>query len=123
MYKYQLHTHSSPASHCSKTSPEDFAHAILKGGYTGCVLTNHFLHGNTGIESFISWKAFAEEYREDYYRMKAVGDKIGIDVLFGVYSLTDGKVYPLFFQFIVKLAEIYPAVFFHGNVCRHSDTD
>lgn len=84
MYRYQLHTHSSPASHCSKTAPEDFAQAILEGGYTGCVLTNHFLHGNTGIESFISWQAFVEEYCEDYYRMKNVGDKLGIDVLFGV---------------------------------------
>lgn len=83
-YKYQLHTHTAPTSKCGKTTPEALAKALHDAGYTGCVLTNHFMHGNTGVSRDLAWVDFVAAYEEDYLACKAAGEKYGLDILFGL---------------------------------------
>lgn len=83
-YKYQMHTHTSPTSKCARMNPRELAKALYDAGYSGCVLTNHFYHGNTGISRELPWKDFVEPYERDYLSCKAEAEKYGIDVIFGI---------------------------------------
>ena len=83
-YKYQMHTHTAPTSKCGTTRPSELAKALHDAGYAGCVLTNHFLHGNTGISRDLPWADFVAHYERDYLECKAEGEKYGLDILFGV---------------------------------------
>ena len=83
-YKYQLHTHTSPTSKCAVMTPRELAESLHRGGYAGCVMTNHFLHGNTGVNRELSWEDFVAEYEKDYLECKREGEKYGLDILFGI---------------------------------------
>ena len=83
-YKYQLHTHTAPTSKCARTTPSELVRALREAGYAGCVLTNHFLHGNTGVSRELPWSDFVAAYERDYIECKKEGEKYGLDVLFGI---------------------------------------
>lgn len=83
-YKYQLHTHTAPTSKCARMTPKELAEALHKAGYAGCVLTNHFLHGNTGVSRELPWENFVAAYERDYLECKAEGEKYGLDIIFGI---------------------------------------
>lgn len=83
-YKYQMHTHTYPCSDCSRLSPEELVESLVAGGYTGCVLTNHFFHGNTGIDRSLSWKKFVSHFEKDYLLCKKLGEEQDLDILFGI---------------------------------------
>ncbi len=82
-YKYQMHVHTSPCSKCAKMTPEELAQGLYARDYAGCVLTNHFRHGNSGFKN-IPWKECVAEYEKDYHACKAEFEKRGLDVLFGI---------------------------------------
>ncbi len=83
-YKYQMHAHSWPCSRCAKQTVEELVAALHAGGYRGCVLTNHFLHGNSGIDKALPWEEFVLAYEREYLRGKAAAEPLGIDLLFGL---------------------------------------
>ena len=83
-YKYQMHAHTHPCSACSLLSPEELVESLRAGGYAGCVITNHFLHGNTGIDRRLAWEDFVAYYERDYLECKELAEKYDIDILFGV---------------------------------------
>ena len=83
-FKYQMHTHTSPCSDCSRMYPEELAKALYDGGYSGCVVTNHFLHGNSGIDRSLSWEDFVRQYELDYLECKRHAEKYGLDIIFGL---------------------------------------
>lgn len=64
--------------------PEELAKALFKGGYSGCVITNHFINGNTGFYRHLPWNEFVAEYEKDYRRLKKCGEKYGLDIIFGI---------------------------------------
>ena len=83
-YKYQMHTHTFPASDCGAMEPEELAHALYIGGYSGCVLTNHFYWGNTGIGRNMPWEKFVSLFTDDYYRAVEAAKEWDIDIIFGL---------------------------------------
>lgn len=83
-YKYQMHSHTLPCSACSEMYPEELAESLYKGGFSGCVITNHFIHGNTGIDRRLPWAEFVRQYEIDYLELKRCGEKYGLDVIFGI---------------------------------------
>jgi predicted metal-dependent phosphoesterase TrpH len=89
-YKYQLHTHTAPCSKCGRTTPEELAEAMREGGYQGCVLTNHFYGGNTGISREVSWEECVGAYEKDYLDCKKAAEKYDLDVIFGVEQSIGG---------------------------------
>ena len=56
MYKYELHCHTSESSRCGQTSASDMADFYKKAGYTGLVITDHFLNGNTTVPKDLPWE-------------------------------------------------------------------
>ena len=83
-YKYQMHTHTAPCSLCASMTPEELAEALNKGGYQGCVMTNHFMMGNTGIDRALPWNDFVKQYELDYLACKEAAAKYDKDIIFGI---------------------------------------
>ena len=90
-YKYQLHTHTSPCSKCAPMTPKELIEGLILGGYNGCVLTNHFYKGNSGIDRNLSWNEFVYEYEKNYTECKELAKINNLDVIFGLEEhLVDG---------------------------------
>ena len=83
-YKYQLHTHTFPCSACAKMTPEELIESLYQGGYQGCVMTNHFIGGNTGIDRSLSWNTFVKQYEDDYLECCRYAQKYDLDIIFGI---------------------------------------
>ena len=77
-YKIEMHTHSSPASHCSEIVPERVVELYKEKGYDAIVLTNHF----HSIFEKDKGKLITLQM-EDYYRAVEAGNKLGVRVLLG----------------------------------------
>ncbi len=83
-FKYQMHAHTFPASDCGAMLPEELAQALRIGGYSGCVLTNHFYWGNTGIDRSLPWEEFVDRFTDDYRKAVSAAEKWDIDIIFGL---------------------------------------
>lgn len=84
MFIYEMHQHTAPCSACGRADPRKTVHALKESGFSGMVLTNHFLHGNTGIDRALPWEEFIKYYEDDYLAAKEEGNKINFDVIFGI---------------------------------------
>lgn len=83
-YKYQMHIHTSPCSACGRMSPSELCQALYENGYQGTVLTNHFYHGNSGVDRSLSWNDFVSAYEKDYLECLAEAKKYDLDIIFSV---------------------------------------
>ena len=108
-----MHTHTAPCSKCAPMTPQELIDALVAGGYKGCVLTNHFFDGNTGIDKTLPWKEFVAAYEKDYLECKKIAKLQDIDVIFGIEEhLFDGLeifAYGITPQFLYDHPEL------HGN--------
>ncbi len=90
-YKYQTHTHTTPCSSCAPMTHEELIESLVSGGYKGCVLTNHFFGGNTGINKNLLWNDFVSQYEKDYIECKKAAQKHDLNVIFCIEEhLFDG---------------------------------
>lgn len=90
-YKYQMHTHTAPCSKCATMTPVELIDSLIAGGYSGCVLTNHFLKGNSGIDRNLPWNEFVACYEKDYVECKKAAEGYDLDIIFGIEEqLIDG---------------------------------
>ena len=86
-----MHTHTSPCSKCGSMMPQELINALHCGGYQGCVITNHFYHGNCGVDRSLPWNEFVKKYENDYLECKTIAKKYDLDVIFGIEEhLKDG---------------------------------
>lgn len=85
-YKYQMHTHTTPCSLCGRLTPKDLCDALIENGYQGAVITNHFYHGNSGIDrsESTSWQEFVRAYEESYLECKREAEKHDLDIIFSI---------------------------------------
>lgn len=83
-FKYQIHCHTYPCSHCGKTNPQELVDVLLTEGYAGACITNHFYNGNSGIDRDLSWEEFVAAYENDWLECKKLGEPKGLDIFFGI---------------------------------------
>lgn len=83
-YKYDTHIHSLEASICGKNGIREMVRAYHEAGYTGFIVTDHFIHGNTAIPRNLPWSERMKKYYDVYLQAKEEGDKLDFDVFFGV---------------------------------------
>ena len=83
MYKYETHCHTSEGSKCAKESAVSVVDFYKSRGYDGLFITDHFLNGNTTVDTHQSWEAQVEDYCKPYELAKKRGEEIGLDVFFG----------------------------------------
>ena len=82
-FRYDIHVHCSENSGCAPCPGADIARAYAKAGYTGIVMTNHFLKGYGTSYTPEQWEKETEYFLTGYLRAKEVGDEMGLDVFFG----------------------------------------
>ena len=107
-YKYQMHSHTFPASACGEMSPEELVEELMIGGYSGCVITNHFINGNTGINPALDWEDFVEVYAEDYRFAAEVASDYDIDIIFGIEEHVGGGLEILCYGFTPEILLEHP---------------
>lgn len=84
MYLYETHIHSKTASACAWNTPKEMVQAYKQAGYTGMILTDHFIKGNTRIPRDLDWVSRMHMYYDAYLEAKEEGDKLDFDVFFGL---------------------------------------
>lgn len=77
------HIHSSGISLCSKRTPEKLIAECIVDGLDGIVLTNH-CERTYPSRAGLSYKEWCQKYNGEFFKTKALGDKYGIRVFFGV---------------------------------------
>ncbi len=105
MYKYELHSHTSEVSLCSKISASDMVDFYKSMGYSGIFITDHFFNGNTNVQLNQSWTRMVSDFMKGYKNAKMRGDEIGIDVFFAFeysYHGTDVLVYGFDEQWLLE---------------------
>lgn len=79
-YKTELHLHTSPASSCSKVSPELAVKIYANLGYHSIVICNHFFRNMRFADNK---KRCICAYLEDYDAAVNAGEKYGVNVILG----------------------------------------
>lgn len=111
-YLYETHMHTSEASACARSTGAEMARAYAEAGYTGIIITDHFVGGNTAVDRSLPWSDWVERYCLGYEHAKAAGDILGLQVFFGWesgYCGTEFLVYGLDKQWLLDHPEIKDA--------------
>lgn len=96
LYFYETHLHTSEASACSICPGADYPQKYKEAGYAGIFVTDHFFNGNSGVPRELPWEERVDIYCSGYEHAKEVGDKIGLDVFFGLEVNFAGDEYLLY---------------------------
>lgn len=89
-YKYETHMHTTEGSACGKSSAVEMVHAYKEAGYTGIFITDHFFNGNCSVCRELPWEERVEKFCLGYEHARAEGEKIGLDVFFGLEYCVQG---------------------------------
>lgn len=84
LYRYETHCHGSQCSACAHSTAQELVRAYKDAGYAGLVLTDHFIHGNTCVDTSLPWAARMACYYGAYLDAKAEGEKLDFDVIFAL---------------------------------------
>lgn len=82
-YKYETHLHTAEVSACGKSTAAEMVKAHKDAGYTGFVVTDHFVNANCTVPRHLSWLEQMELFFKGYDNAKAEGDRLGFDVFLG----------------------------------------
>lgn len=108
-YLYETHMHTSQVSACAISTAQEQAAAYEARGYTGIIVTDHFVNGNSTCPPMASWDVRMKCFMEGYECAKATGDDVGLDVFFGwEYSIkgSDFLTYGLGLDFLLAHPEL-----------------
>ena len=113
MYLYETHVHSSMGSLCGKSLPSEMVRTYKKAGYTGFIITDHFIKGNTSVPRDFDWNTRMHMYYDAYLEAKKEGDKLDFDVFFGIeHKYVKGKeilIYGIDLDFLLSHPELNEA--------------
>ena len=84
LYRYETHCHSSRCSRCAHSTPAELVSAYHKKGFSGLVLTDHFVHGNNCVDATLPWEDQMRCYYNAYLEAKEAAKDLDFDVLFGI---------------------------------------
>ena len=83
-YRYETHCHGSQCSACARSTTQELVRAYHAAGFSGMVLTDHFIHGNTAVDRRLPWEEQMRCFYQAYLDAKQVGDELDFDVIFGI---------------------------------------
>lgn len=108
-YKYETHMHSSEVSTCGIKTAKEQVRVYKQKGYTGIILTDHFVNGYTNCPRNSSWRDKMIFFASGYENAKKEGEKCGLDVFFGLeYTIlgSDFLTYGLDLDFLIAHPDI-----------------
>ena len=80
MYFYELHMHTAETSRCGRSSARDMVRAYAEKGFSGVVITDHFINGNSYANEPEAWKDKVDVYLRGYIAAKEAEEEFGIRV-------------------------------------------
>ena len=83
-YRYETHCHSNRCSRCAHSTPAELVKAYQGKGFSGLVLTDHFIHGNNCVDESLPWDKRMQCYYDAYLEAKEAAQDLDFDVLFGI---------------------------------------
>lgn len=90
--RYETHCHTNWCSACAHNSPAEMAEAYYNKGYSGMVITDHFLRGNTAVDKSLPWEEKMKRYYAAYEAARDWAEGKDFHVLFGLeHHYGDGK--------------------------------
>jgi len=82
-YTYETHLHTSEVSACAVSTAAQQVAIYKRKGYTGIIVTDHFVNGYTTCPKNLPWEEKMRFFASGYDEAKKAGNKIGLDVFFG----------------------------------------
>ena len=91
MFKYDMHVHTCPCSG-GGSDIRDHMDELIRKGFSGMVVTNHFYYGDNRIDRELPWEQFVDAYRQDYLYGLSYARERDFDLLFGIEEhVGDGR--------------------------------
>lgn len=112
VYKYDTHVHTSETSPCGKVPAAEMIRLYSEAGYSGVVITDHFIKQIFDTQFFKSWDRKVDIYLKGYHAAAEAGKQYGLDIILGI-ELTfaennnDYLVYGIDEQFLRENKEPY----------------
>ena len=88
--------HTCQASACGRSTGKEHAQYYKDAGFTGIIMTDHFFGGNTAIDRSLPWAERIDLFWRGYEDAKEEGDRIGLDVFFGLEQNMEGDEYLIY---------------------------
>jgi len=82
-YLYETHMHTSEVSRCASASAKEQVASYKKQGYTGVIVTDHFINGYSMCSYKPTWELKMKCLVSGYEAAKRAGKKQGLDVFLG----------------------------------------
>ena len=95
-FLYETHMHTCQGSACGRATGKEQARAYRDAGYTGIIITDHFFRGNTAVNRSLPWEERIDLFWKGYEDAKEEGDRIGLDVFFGLEENHHGDEYLIY---------------------------
>ena len=95
-YLYETHMHTCRASACGRSTGKEHAQYYREMGYAGIIITDHFFGGNTAVDRSLPWKERIDWYCSGYEEAREEGERIGLDVFFGIEQNYQGDEYLIY---------------------------
>ena len=95
-FLYETHLHTCLASACGRSTGKEHARFYQSAGFTGIIMTDHFFGGNTAINRARPWEERVDLFWRGYEDAKEEGDRIGLDVFFGLEQNYAGDEYLIY---------------------------
>ena len=95
-FLYETHMHTSQGSACGKITGRDQLKVYRDAGYTGIIITDHFFGGTTAVDRRLPWEERINLFWRGYEDAKEEGDRIGLDVFFGLEQNHAGDEYLIY---------------------------
>ena len=95
-FLYETHLHTCQASACGRSTGKEHARFYKTAGFTGIIMTDHFFGGNTAVNRELPWEERVDCFWSGYEDAKEEGDRIGLDVFFGLEQNYSGDEYLIY---------------------------
>jgi len=82
-FLYETHMHTAEVSGCAINSAEQQVVTYKSKGYTGIIVTDHFINGYSNCPKDLNWEQKMNFFVSGYSAAKKAGDRYGLDVFFG----------------------------------------
>ena len=110
IFRYETHCHSNRCSRCAHSTPAELVKAYHNKGFSGLVLTDHFIHGNNCVDASLPWEKRMQCYYDAYLEAKEAAKPLDFDVLFGIEHAYGGGLevlcYGIDLDFMLKNPDI-----------------
>ncbi len=108
-YLYETHFHTKETSACARLYAAEHVRKYKEAGYTGIIVTDHFMNGNSCIPKNLPWEEQIELFCKGYEHAKEEGDRIGLDVFFGLevnFNTTEFLIYGVDKSWLLKQTDM-----------------